>query len=86
MQSEALLSPPERAQLRGEGCSNFFDAVLECLDAVNAAEADETFTKQDTIDSLRARLSIMVSAVLSGAVNGACYSIQGWRVRDAHPP
>lgn len=70
----------ERSQMRGSGCSNFFDAVLECMDAVNAAEADPSVSKQDAIDGIRARLSVMASAVLSGAVTGSCYTMQGWRV------
>jgi hypothetical protein len=63
------------------GC-NFFDAVVECMDYVNATENDSACSKQDAVDGMRARLSIMMSRVLAGATHGESHSICGWAVEN----
>lgn len=60
----------------------FFDAVVECVDYIDSAEHDKFLNKNDVIDGVRARLSIMISQVLMEPHHGRCYSTGGWVVRN----
>lgn len=59
---------------------NFFDAVVECVDYVNTAEFDPQVEKQDLVDSIRARLSIMISRIMSASSHCEPHSIVGWTI------
>lgn len=62
---------------------NFFDAVVECMDYVNYAEAEAGIQKQDLVDSIRARLSIMISRVMSDSTRLESCSSRGWEYENA---
>lgn len=63
--------------------TNYFDCIIECIDTLNTAEIDAQITKQDVIESLRARLSVMVTKLLSGSVWGDSTFMSGWETEEA---
>ena len=58
---------------------NMFDSIVECFETLDKMKHDDQVTKQDVIDSMRMRLSIMISRV---STNNMCTSMgpQGWAV------
>jgi hypothetical protein len=69
--------------------TNFFDSVVECIEYINKAEQDKMITKDDMIDSIRSRFSIMISKLSSescyagGTMMMSSHSIKGWAVENA---
>lgn len=63
---------------------NFFDSVIECSEYIDSAEKDENIQKQDVIDGIRSRLSVMVGRIVGGQpmdLTGNC--VARWKVEDA---
>lgn len=62
---------------------NFFDSVVECMDFVNSTERDEQWMKQDVIEGIRARLSIMISRItLWDSTHAGSHSVRGWKIEE----
>lgn len=59
--------------------TNFFDSVVECIKTLEDLETNEDSSKQDVVDSMRMRLSAMISRVVT---NNHCTSMamEGWAV------
>jgi hypothetical protein len=60
---------------------NFMDAVIETLDYIECATEDTTCTKQDVLDAMRNRMSIMVARVTSHNYSSSM-SFNGWSIAE----
>jgi hypothetical protein len=59
--------------------TNYFDAVLECLDLLRVMRADASVDKEDVIQSLQSMLHNMLSTVMMNNFTTSM-SVQGWKV------
>ena len=64
------------------GGSNFFDALVECVEYLRHAQYTESLSKADVVDGLRARMSIMISRVVSHNTS-ASMSVRGWEIENS---
>ena len=67
---------------------NLFDCMVECSDLLNNVEGDGDVSKQDVIDSMRARIAVMITKTLTTdggfGIIGAGGGFSGWQVETPH--
>jgi hypothetical protein len=63
------------------GAISFVDAVIESLDYIEYASKDSTSTKDDVLDAMRNRMSILISRATLHNYSSSM-SFNGWRVDD----
>jgi hypothetical protein len=60
---------------------NFMDAIIETLDYIECATEDTASTKQDVLDEMRDRMSILVARITSHNYSSSM-SFNGWSIAE----
>lgn len=65
--------------------TNFFDAILEIIDYTVAARQDTDVSKDDVLDSITARISLLIPKLLMRTTVSAS-TVHGWHMTALAPP
>jgi hypothetical protein len=60
---------------------NFIDAIIESIDYIESATQDSSCNKQDVLDGMRNRMSVLIARITSHNYSNSM-SFNGWTMAD----